>query len=59
VYRGAYAGLGAAWGAFGAWVESEGLKAQDVFWESYTSGPESSPDPEKWCTELNRPLLES
>ena len=59
VYRGAYEGLGAAWGEFGAWIDTEGLKVQDRFWESYALGPESSPDPNQWCTELNRLLLES
>ena len=56
VYRGGYEGLGAAWGEFLAWIEAEKLSAQDGLWECYTSGPESSPDPGKWCTELNRPL---
>jgi effector-binding domain-containing protein len=56
VYRGGYEGLGAAWGEFLAWIEAEGLIAKDGLWESYASGPESSPDPEKWHTELNCPL---
>jgi effector-binding domain-containing protein len=55
-YRGGYEGLGAAWGEFCAWIETNGLSAQDSLWECYTSGPESSPDPAKWSTELNRPL---
>lgn len=56
IYRGGYEGLGAAWGEFCAWIETEGLNVQDSLWECYLSGPESSPDPDKWCTELNRPL---
>ncbi|MFZ2853487.1 MAG: GyrI-like domain-containing protein [Rhodocyclaceae bacterium] len=56
-YRGRYDGLGAAWGEFCAWVENEGLAAQNGLWESYLSGPESSPDPDQWRTELNRPLV--
>jgi len=55
-YRGGYEGLGAAWGEFCAWIDAKGLGAQDSLWECYTSGPESSPDPGMWCTELNRPL---
>jgi effector-binding domain-containing protein len=55
-YRGGYEGLGAAWGEFCVWIETEGLNAQDSLWECYLSGPESSPDPDKWRTELNRPL---
>jgi effector-binding domain-containing protein len=56
IYHGGYEGLGAAWGEFCAWIETEGLSAQDCLWESYTSGPESSPDTAKWTTTLNRPL---
>jgi len=56
-YRGGYEGLGAAWGEFCVWIESNGFSAQDSLWECYTSGPESDLDPAKWCTELNRPLM--
>ena len=56
VYRGGYKGLGAAWAEFCAWMETARLSPQEGLWESYTSGPESSPDPSQWCTELNRPL---
>jgi hypothetical protein len=37
-------------------TETEGFNAQDSLWECYLSGPESSLDPDKWLTELNRPL---
>jgi effector-binding domain-containing protein len=56
VYRGGYEGLGAAWGEFIAWIDAGKLGAQDSLWECYLSGPESSPDPLQWRTELNRPL---
>lgn len=56
LYRGGYEGLGAAWGEFCAWIETERLNAQDSLWECYLSGPESSPNPDEWRTELNRPL---
>jgi len=56
LYRGGYEGLGAAWGEFLKWIEDAGLDAQASLWECYQSGPESSPDPATWCTELNRPL---
>jgi effector-binding domain-containing protein len=56
VYHGGYEGLGNAWGEFLLWIENAGLATQDCLWECYTSGPESSPDPGQWCTELNRPL---
>jgi effector-binding domain-containing protein len=56
VYRGGYEGLGPAWGEFMAWIEAKGLRPAEDLWEFYTLGPESSPDPAAWCTELNRPL---
>jgi len=57
-YRGDYEGLASAWGEFCAWLESEGLKAQDSLWECYIVGPASTPVPDQWRTELNRPLAE-
>ncbi|MGZ4970097.1 MAG: GyrI-like domain-containing protein [Methylobacter sp.] len=56
VYQGGYERLGAAWGEFCAWLENEGLNAQDSLWECYLSGPELGPDSDNWRTELNRPL---
>jgi len=58
VYTGSYEGLGTAWGEFGEWIESQGHQAAPNLWERYLSGPDSSPDPAKWRTELNRPLLD-
>ena len=58
VYRGPYAGLGAAWSQFMTWLEEQGLKPGPTFWESYQAGPESGTDPSQWRTELNRTLLE-
>ena len=56
IYRGPYDGLGAAWGEFCQWISAQGHKTADNLWERYLAGPESSPDPAKWETELNRPL---
>jgi effector-binding domain-containing protein len=56
VYKGPYEGLGAAWGELEAWMKAEGHKPADDLWEFYVAGPESSPDPAGWRTELNRPL---
>jgi effector-binding domain-containing protein len=56
-YAGGYEGLGAAWGQFLAWVEAQGLVAQQGLWECYVAGPESGPDPANWRTELNLPLV--
>jgi len=58
IYQGGYEGLGAAWGEFCKWIEAEELNVQESLWECYLTGPESSPDPAKWRTELNRPLTE-
>ncbi|HVW84980.1 MAG TPA: GyrI-like domain-containing protein [Bryobacteraceae bacterium] len=57
VYRGPYQGLGAAWGEFGAWIAANGHTPAADLWECYVSGPESSPNPADWRTELNRPLI--
>ena len=57
VYRGPYEGLGEAWGEFLDWIETNGLKTSDDLWECYLAGPESSPDPTTWRTQLNRPLI--
>jgi effector-binding domain-containing protein len=57
VYRGAYEGLGSAWGELDAWVTRENLSAAPDLWECYVAGPESGPDPSTWRTELNRPLV--
>jgi effector-binding domain-containing protein len=57
VYSGDYSGLGAGWGEFEQWIAGQGLAAAPDLWERYTVGPESSPDPTEWRTELNRPLL--
>jgi effector-binding domain-containing protein len=56
-YHGPYEGLADGWMGFMDMVKESGEKAQDSFWESYVAGPESSPDPKNWKTELNRPLV--
>jgi effector-binding domain-containing protein len=58
VYRGPYEGLGEAWGEFQAWMKAQGLTGRPDLWECYAAGPESSPDPAHWRTELNRPLAD-
>ncbi|HEX2616332.1 MAG TPA: GyrI-like domain-containing protein [Flavobacteriales bacterium] len=57
MYHGPYEGLSDGWSAFMAQVKASGHQPQDSFWEFYVSGPESSPDPKNWMTELNRPLV--
>ena len=58
VYRGAYEGLGRAWGELDTWLKANGHKAGQELWEVYAAGPESNPDPATWRTELNRPLVD-
>jgi effector-binding domain-containing protein len=58
-YRGPYEGLGAAWGEFEQRIAAEGHATAENLWERYVAGPESSPDPNQWQTELNRPLKSS
>jgi effector-binding domain-containing protein len=56
VFHGDYEGLPEAWGAFERWIAAEGLVTAEELWECYVVGPESSPDPAAWRTQLNRPL---
>jgi effector-binding domain-containing protein len=58
VYHGGYEGLHGAWKAFNEWVAGRSLKPASDLVERYLVGPESSPRPADWRTELNRPLLE-
>jgi effector-binding domain-containing protein len=58
VYHGGYEGLAAAWGEFDAWIAAHGHTGAMDLWECYLAGPESSPDPAQWRTELNRPLMD-
>ena len=57
VYSGPYEGLASAWGEFTGWIKANGHRQAEDLWEVYTTGPQSSPDPASWRTELNRPLL--
>ena len=57
IYRGPYEGLGGAWGEFSEWLTANGHSKAENLWEFYLVSPESTSDPEKLETELNRPLL--
>lgn len=57
VYTGPYEGLPGAWDAFDKWMKANGCRQAEDLWEVYSVGPQSTPDPENWQTELNRPLL--
>ena len=56
IYSGPYEGLHPAWGEFNQWMKANGLRQADGLWEVYSVGPETTPDPANWRTELNRPL---
>lgn len=56
IYHGGYEGLGAAWQAFNTWLAANGFQYAPDFYQRYLAGPESSPDPANWRTELSRPL---
>jgi effector-binding domain-containing protein len=56
IYSGHYEGLPSAWCEFDAWIEANNHEKTESLWELYSIGPQSTPDPANWCTELNRPL---
>lgn len=57
VHCGGYEGLAAAWPQLDAWAVAQGRRPGPSLWEVYVTGPEASPDPSTWRTELSRPLL--
>lgn len=56
VHEGSYAGLVAAWGELMAWAARERVETTEEAWERYLVGPDTTPDPAAWRTELNRPV---
>ena len=56
IYHGPYEGLPSAWGEFDKWMRANGHEQAGSLWELYSVGPQSTPDPVNWRTELNRPL---
>ncbi len=58
VYVGGYEGLGQAWGELNEWIAAHGHRPGPDHWECYVTGPESTPDPAAWRTELSRPLID-
>ena len=55
-FHGDYAGLGAGWGEFLAWIAANGHTPADDLLECYVKGPESGADSAEWCTQLTKPL---
>ena len=57
VLHGGYERLGEAWGELGEWLTANGHETGPDLYERYVAGPESSPDPANWRTELIKPLV--
>src|SRR5947208_9627080 len=57
VYHGDYEGLGEAWSDFLDWIEANGHTPTEDLWEVYTVGPDDTPNPAAWRTELSKPLI--
>jgi len=57
VYQGPYEGLGDAWSEFLDWAGAHGHTPAPDLYECYVAGPDSSPDPGNWRTELTKPLI--
>ena len=57
VLHGDYSGLGAAWPELKAWIRAQGRESGAGLWESYRLGPETSPNPVDWRTDLICPLV--
>jgi effector-binding domain-containing protein len=58
VYHGPYEGLGEAWSEFVGWMKASKCHVASDMYECYLVGPESSPDPAQWRTELSRRIVE-
>jgi len=58
IYSGPYEGLHSAWAELDTWMHENGYKQANHLWEVYSVGPESTPEPSSWRTELNRPIAQ-
>jgi len=56
IYSGPYEGLPSAWGEFSKWIRANRHEPAETLWELYAVGPQSTPDPADWRTELFQPL---
>jgi uncharacterized protein YndB with AHSA1/START domain/effector-binding domain-containing protein len=59
VYQGPYEQLSEGWKEFDSWMAEHGHAPAPDLYECYTVGPDSSPDPASWRTELSRPIAMS
>ncbi len=58
VYHGPFEGLADAWGKLMDWIVAHGRTPAADLSEVYLAGPEVSPNPADWQTQLNWPLLD-
>jgi len=56
-YHGGYEGLAEGWAEFDAWLAASGHTSDGSLRETYAVGPETTPDPAGWRTQLFRPLV--
>lgn len=56
VHAGSFDGLGPAWERLRTWIDEQGLRAGEIFWEVYVTQPRPDMDPADLRTELNWPV---
>ncbi len=56
VHAGSFDGLGPAWERLRGWIDAQGLRAGETFWEVYLTEPTPDMEPAELRTELNWPL---
>ena len=58
VHTGSFDGLGPAWERLRGWIDAQGLRAGETFWEVYLTEPTPDMDPGELRTELNWPVAD-
>ena len=58
VHAGSFDGLGPAWERLRGWIDAQGLRAGETFWEVYLTEPTPDMDPAELRTELNWPVAD-
>ena len=58
VHAGSFDGLGPAWERLRGWIDTQGVRAGESFWEVYLTEPTPDMDPADLRTELNWPVAD-
>jgi len=58
VHAGSFDGLGPAWERLRGWIDAQGLRVGESFWEAYLTEPTPDMDPADLRTELNWPVAD-